>query len=70
MIPTMCGFLFDKKMKSKDILYIIDKYINRYLDEKNSKYETIYRIPSNEVALLGSDFIRDDASRVFFVFID
>ena len=69
MIPTMCGFLFDKKMKSKDIVYIIDKYINRYLDEKNPKYETIYRIPSNEVALLGSDFIRDDASRVFFLFL-
>ncbi len=55
-------------MKSKDILYVIDKYINKYLSEKDPQYETIYRISSSDVSALGPDFIRDDTSRVFFCF--
>lgn len=55
-------------MKTSDILSITDKYIEKYLKETDSKNETIYRIPSSDVAKLGPDFIRDDKSRVFFCF--
>ena len=55
-------------MKSAEILSIIDKYINKYNSEKSPKYETIYQLPSSDVAILGSGFARDDASRVSFCF--
>ena len=55
-------------MKSAEILSIIDKYINKYNSEKSPKYETIYQLPSSDAAILGSGFVRDDASRVSFCF--
>ena len=55
-------------MKSGDILSVIDKYINKYKSEKTDKYETKYRIPSTDAAMMAPEFIRDDASRVFFCF--
>jgi len=55
-------------MKSQDILNIIDKYIEKYGSEKNPEYETIYRLENSDAAAMGPDFIRDDASRVFFCF--
>ena len=61
-------FIGEFFMKSKEILSVIDKYINQYKAEENPKYETKYRIPSSDVAMLGPDFIRDDKSRVFFCF--
>lgn len=35
-------------MKSKEILSIIDKYIDKYIKEENPQDETVYRIPSTE----------------------
>lgn len=55
-------------MKSKEILSVIDKYINKYNSEKSPKYETIYQLPSSDAAILGSGFARDDASRIAFCF--
>lgn len=55
-------------MKDAQILSVIDKYINKYNSEKSPKYETIYMLPSSDVAMLGPDFVRDDASRVAFCF--
>lgn len=55
-------------MKSKEILSVIDKYINKYNSEKSPKYETIYTLPPSDAAMLGDNFIRNDASRVFFCF--
>ena len=55
-------------MKSAEILSVIDKYINKYNSEKSPKYETIYMLPSSDAAMLGPDFVRDDASRVAFCF--
>lgn len=55
-------------MKTAEILSVIDKYINKYNSEKSQKYETIYMLPSSDAAMLGSDFVRDDASRVAFCF--
>ena len=55
-------------MKSKEILSVIDKYINKYNSEKSPKYETIYQLPSSDDAILGSGFARDDASRIAFCF--
>lgn len=55
-------------MKSKDILKIVDKYIEKYKSEANPKYETIYRLENSDAAAMGSDFIRDDASRAYFCF--
>lgn len=69
MAPYNGVFLLEKFfMKSKEILSVIDKYINQYKAEENPKYETKYRIPSSDVSMLGPDFIRDDKSRVFFCF--
>ncbi len=63
-------FLFYRynTMKSKEILSVIDKYINKYNSEKSPKYETIYQLPSSDAAILGSGFARDDASRIAFCF--
>lgn len=55
-------------MKTAEILSVIDKYINKYNSEKSQKYETIYMLPSSDAAMLGPDFVRDDASRVAFCF--
>ncbi len=55
-------------MKTAEILSVIDKYINKYNSEKSPKYETIYMLPSSDAAMLGPDFVRDDASRVAFCF--
>lgn len=55
-------------MKSKDILTIIDKYIEKYTSETNPQYETIYKLDNADVAAMAPDFVRDDASRVFFCF--
>ena len=55
-------------MDIKNILSLIDNYISKYKNEKNPKYETIYRLTSSEVASMDTSFIRDDKSRVYFCF--
>lgn len=69
--PWTWGFSFfygEFFMKTAEILSVIDKYINKYNSEKSPKYETIYMLPSSDAAMLGPDFVRDDASRVAFCF--
>lgn len=69
--PWTWGFSFfygEFFMKTAEILSVIDKYINKYNSEKSQKYETIYMLPSSDAAMLGPDFVRDDASRVAFCF--
>lgn len=61
-------FMGEFFMKTAEILSVIDKYINKYNSEKSQKYETIYMLPSSDAAMLGPDFVRDDASRVAFCF--
>lgn len=56
------------KATPENVSKIIHKYIKQYESEPSDKYEVIYRLPHQDCADMGPDFIRNDKSRAFFCF--